>query len=107
MYCSGFSVQSKDEKVQEFIKKYTEKYGEAPKGFSAQGYDAAYLLVQAIKEAGSTDKAAVVDAIKNISFEGVTGKIVFDEERNPIKGVVINKLTGGNVEYVESYEKGQ
>ncbi len=107
LYCSGFSVQSKDEKVQEFIKKYTDKYGEAPKGFSAQGYDAAYLLVQAIKEAGSTDKAAVVDAIKNISFEGVTGKIVFDEERNPIKGVVINKLTGGNVEYVESYEKGQ
>lgn len=107
MYCCGFSLQSKDEKVQEFIQKYTDKYGEAPKGFSAQGYDAAYLLVQAIKEAGSTDKAAVVEAMKNIQFDGVTGHIVFDEERNPIKGVMINKLTNGTIEYVESYEKSE
>lgn len=107
MYCCGFSLQSQDAKVQEFIQKYTDKYGEAPKGFSAQGYDAAYLLVQAIEEAGSTDKAAVVEAMKNIQFDGVTGHIIFDEERNPIKGVVINKLTNGTTEYVESYEKSE
>lgn len=107
MYCCGFSLQSQDAKVQEFIQKYTDKYGEAPKGFSAQGYDAAYLLVQAIEEAGSTDKAAVVEAMKNIQFDGVTGHIIFDEERNPIKGVMINKLTNGTIEYVESYEKSE
>lgn len=100
-------MQSQDAKVQEFIQKYTDKYGEAPKGFSAQGYDAAYLLVQAIEEAGSTDKAAVVEAMKNIQFDGVTGHIIFDEERNPIKGVMINKLTNGTTEYVESYEKSE
>lgn len=107
MYCCGFSLQSQDEKVKEFIQKYTDKYGEAPKGFSAQGYDAAYLLAQAIEEAGSTDKAAVVEAMKNIQFDGVTGHIIFDEERNPIKGVMINKLTNGAIEYVESYEKSE
>ena len=61
--------------------------------------------MQAIEEAGSTDKAAVVEAMKNIQFDGVTGHIIFDEERNPIKGVMINKLTNGTIEYVESYEK--
>lgn len=105
MYCSGFSVQNQDQAVQDFVKKYTDKYGDTPTGFAAQGYDAAKLLVQAIEKAGSTDKAAVVEAMKSIEYNGVTGKIVFDEERNPIKGVIVNKLTGGNIEYVESYEK--
>lgn len=49
----------------------------------------------------------MVEAMKNIQFDGVTGHIIFDEERNPIKGVMINKLTNGAIEYVESYEKSE
>jgi len=104
-FCCGYSAESTDTKLQAFIKKYNETYKEAPKGFSAQGYDAVYLLAQAMKDAGSTDKTAVVNALTNINFTGITGTIKFDSERNPIKGVVINTFKSGAVKFVENYAK--
>ncbi len=104
-FCCGYSAESKDEKVQAFITKYTELYKEAPKGFSAQGYDAVYLLAQAMTEAGSTDSTKVVTALTNINFSGITGTIKFDANRNPIKGVVINTITNKAVKFVENYSK--
>lgn len=104
-FCCGYSAESTDAKLQAFIKKYTETYKEAPKGFSAQGYDAVYLLAQAMKDAGSTDKTAVVNALTKINFTGITGTIKFDSERNPIKGVVINTFKSGAVKFVENYSK--
>ena len=63
--------------------------------FSALGYDAAMMMVQAIEKAGSTDSAAIVDALKNIEYEGVTGDITFDENNNPIKTVSIILIKDG------------
>jgi len=104
-FCCGYSAENNDANLQAFIKKYTETYKEAPKGFSAQGYDAVYLLAQAIKEANSTDSAAIVAALTKIDFKGITGEIKFDENRNPIKGVVINTFKNGAVKFVENYTK--
>ena len=105
LFCCGYSPESTDENLQAFIQKYKDKYGEEPKGFAAQGYDAMYLLKAAMEKAGSTEKTAVVAALKGIDFTGVTGKIVFDENRNPIKGVVVNTFKDGEVKFVENYEK--
>ena len=58
-----------------------------------------------MEKAGSTEKTAVVAALKDIEFTGVTGKIVFDENRDPIKGVVVNTFENGVVKFVENYEK--
>lgn len=104
-FCCGYSAENSDPKLQAFITKYTDTYDEAPKGFSAQGYDAVYLLAQAIEEAGTTDSQAVVSALTNIDFNGITGEIKFDENRNPIKGVVINTFKDGAVKFVENYSK--
>lgn len=105
LFCCGYSPESTDENLQAFIQKYKDKYGEEPKGFAAQGYDAMYLLKAAMEKAGSTEKTAVVAALKDIDFTGVTGKIVFDENRDPIKGVVVNTFKDGEVKFVENYEK--
>ena len=104
-FCCGYSPEMDNEGLQTFIQKYTQTYNEAPKGFSAQGYDAMYLLKAAMEKAGTTDKEAVVQALKDIEFEGITGTIVFDENRNPLKGVVVNTFEDGVVKYVETYEK--
>ncbi len=40
-----------------------EEYGEAPISFAALGYDATYMLKEAIEKAGSTDAQAIIDAI--------------------------------------------
>jgi branched-chain amino acid transport system substrate-binding protein len=72
-FCSHYSVQDKSEKIQNFLTKYKAKYNEDPASFAALGYDAAYILADAIKRAGNTDKAAIVKALKDTNYEGVTG----------------------------------
>ena len=46
---------------------------------TAIGYDAYLTALEALKLAGSTDRAAVLAAMPNVSFEGVTGPITFNE----------------------------
>ena len=46
---------------------------------TAVGYDAYLTALEALKIAGSTDRAAVLEAMPSVSFEGVTGLIEFDE----------------------------
>lgn len=43
-------------------------------------YDAAMILLEAIKKAGSTDTDKIVDILRNTTWNGVTGEIKFDEK---------------------------
>lgn len=46
---------------------------------TAMGYDAYFTALEAIKAAGSTEPKAVLEALPGVSYEGVSGKIEFDE----------------------------
>ncbi len=46
---------------------------------TAMGYDAYYVALEAIKAAGSGDKAAIKAALPNVTHTGVSGEIAFDE----------------------------
>ena len=60
--------------VVEYIKEYQDKYGSPPSTFGGYAYDALKIAVDAIKRAGSTDKAAVRDAIeKTHNLVGTSG----------------------------------
>ena len=58
---------------------------------SALGYDAYLCLLQAIKDANSTDPAAVRDALENVSVTGVTGDITFNETGDANKSLAFIK----------------
>jgi branched-chain amino acid transport system substrate-binding protein len=76
--------------VQAFLAAYQNKYNRIPNTAAALAYDAAYMLAQAVDNAGSLDGQAIRDAMAAIIFTGVSGTITFDENRNPIKdGIVI------------------
>ena len=94
-FTNHYSLEDESEKVQNFISAYKEKYGENPSSFAALGYDAAYLYKEAIEKAGSTERQAIVDAMRAIEFSGVTGDLKFDENNNPVKSVSIIKIVGG------------
>lgn len=97
IFTNHYSVKDENEKVQGFIKTYSEKYGEEPSAFSALAYDGIYMIKDAIEAAGSTeDKQAIVDGLKNIKFDGVTGHLEFDENNNPIKSVSMIKIVDGD-----------
>ena len=46
---------------------------------TAVGYDTYFTALEALKIAGSTEPSAVLEALPKVSFDGVTGKIEFDD----------------------------
>ena len=63
----------------EFIEKYRAKYGEIGP-YSIYAYDAANILLNAIKEANSTEGKAVIEKLHSMEFNVALGKIKFDEK---------------------------
>lgn len=95
--CSFYPADLRPE-VQEFVQKYKEKYGKEPTMFAAQAYDAANLLIQALKN-GAADRAGLRDKLAAIKdFPGVTGKTSFDANRDVEK--VLTKLVVKDGKYV-------
>ena len=94
-FTNHYSLQDQSEKVQNFLKAYKEAYNEEPSAFSALSYDAAYMVKAAIEKAGTTEKQAVVDALKSLDYSGVTGHLTFDEKNNPVKAVTVLKIVNG------------
>ena len=94
-FTNHFSMKDQSEKIQNFLKDYRETYKEDPSAFSALGYDAIYMMKSAIEKAGTTDKQKVVDALKGIEYDGITGYLTFDDHNNPVKAVTVLKIENG------------
>ena len=78
----SFFPEDPNPNVQEFVKSYEAKYGKLPTQFAAQAYDAANLIIEALKQ-GATDRKTLRDKLAAIKdFPGVTGKTTFDENRD-------------------------
>ena len=78
-----------------FIDRYNEKYGYVPDDVGALTWDTMLIVQKAIQDCGqitgdlATDRACVRDALANIKdFDGITGKMTFTEEGDPIKCAV-------------------
>ena len=59
---------------------------------TAMGYDAYYTALEALKAAGSTDKAAVKAALPNVTYTGVSGAIAFDATGDAIRDTAYIKM---------------
>ena len=51
----------------------------------AMGFDAYYVALEALKIAGSTDPTKVLEALGTVVYDGVTGRIAFDEIGDAIR----------------------
>ena len=96
--------------TKEFIDRYNAKYGEVPDDVGALTWDSMRLIQQAIQDTGGLsgdikkDRVAVRDALARIKeFDGITGKMTFTEEGDPIKCAVIVKISdAGEFEFYKS-----
>lgn len=88
-----------------FISDYHARYpGQGLDGYSANAYDAALVLIMAIKgliKAGQpVTRAALIDQVQNIQYAGVTGPISFDNNGDIAHGVYsIYSVQGGQWSY--------
>jgi len=100
VFSNHFSKDDPSPKVQGFVKKYRGKYNSDPDALASLAYDAAFILLSAIEKAGSLKGADIRDALKTMKFDGVTGKISFDQNRNPVKSAVILQIKNGKQQYI-------
>ena len=82
--------------------------GEIIPAVSALGYDAYLVAIKAIEAAGSTEGAAIKDALKGISVEGVTGAISFNEIGDANKDMAfIKTVEGGQFKFLKTVKVAQ
>lgn len=100
-YSNHYAADQPTDEVREFVEKYKKKYGETPDGLAALGYDAMYVLYDAMKRSGSLDHEALRDAIAATKdYHAVTGVITMDENRNARKAAVVVQVKNGEPVFV-------
>jgi branched-chain amino acid transport system substrate-binding protein len=101
-YANHFSAADPDPRVQKFVQTYRAKYAVVPDALAALWYDGARLLFQAIQRAGSIDPAKIRNVLAATrDFDGVTGHISIDENRNASKSGVILRIDNGEPRMVQ------
>ena len=101
MLLTPFVATSEDEKVQNFVAKYQEKFNETPIQFAADAYDGMYILVAAAEKAGITSDMApeeacdlLIAAMLEIEVDGLTGTMTWDESgavtKTPMAATIVN-----------------
>lgn len=102
-FLTHFSPANQSPVVVKFNEQYRRRWGETSNTLAALGYDSVKLLANAIERAGTTESAALRDALAKTShFNAVTGTITFDAQRNPTKSAVVLQVKNGKFVFVES-----
>ncbi len=81
---------------QKFIAAYKAKYNSDPDQFAAQAYTGVYILAQAMKIAGSSERQAIRDALPKVKdFDTVLGTFNFTDKRDASHDAVIQVVQSG------------
>jgi branched-chain amino acid transport system substrate-binding protein len=102
-FSNHYSPDDPSPRIQEFVGKYKKAYGgQLPDSLAAQAYDAAGMLVDAMKRAKDLAGPSIRDALAETKdYPGVTGNITLDKNRNPLKPAVVLRVgKGGKYEFV-------
>jgi branched-chain amino acid transport system substrate-binding protein len=99
-FTNHFSDQDTRPIVQDFVKKYSDKYGAAPDALAALAYDAANILLKGMDAAGKADPVAVAKALETGTFDVVSGSVSYDAQHNPVKAAVVLQVKDGAVNYI-------
>lgn len=92
IWATGFSALQQGESSQKFVAAFEAEYGQKPTNFSAEGYDATWMIARALKEADSIDRdevhASLLEVIK-AGFTGAHGDITFEGYDMRVPGVLV------------------
>jgi len=89
-FSNHYSTDSKSQATLDFIAAYQKKFGHTPDGMAATGYDAAMILIGAMERSADLKPEQIRDEIaKTKDYDGATGKITINADRDPDKPVSI------------------
>jgi branched-chain amino acid transport system substrate-binding protein len=97
---SPWFIGKPDPLNQKFVAAFHQRTGGNPDQFAAQAYDTLFILAEAINRAGTTDGAALRQALTQTDHTGVMGRFTFDPQRSPgsTAGVVVLVSKAGRFE---------
>ncbi|VBB06188.1 Hypothetical protein LUCI_1404 [Lucifera butyrica] len=99
-FTNHYSVEDTSPRSKAFVDAFKKEYGQPPDAMAVLGYDAAYVLVDAIKRANSTDPAKIRDALAATKdFKAVTGDITINDTHDAVKSAVILEMKDGKQVY--------
>lgn len=106
-----FYADSEQEVIKNFVDTYKTAHNSIPDQFAADGYDAIYVIVEALKQAGYTTgerlegvttegfNAALIGAMTNITVTGATGTMKWTANGETSKNPLVLQIKDGK--YVE------
>ena len=102
-FTNFYSIEDRNPVSNAFVEAYKKEYGQTPDSMAAMGYDAAKLLVDAIKRANSTDANKIKEALAATkNFSSVSGEMSLNDRHDAVRGVVIIELKDGKQVYKET-----
>lgn len=70
-------------KTNAFVAAFMKRFNSATTPQSMESYDAAYIMVDAIRRAGSTDPSAIIHALETSHWSGTRGAYAFSTSHSP------------------------
>lgn len=101
MMLTPFAADATDEKTQNFVAAYQKAFNTTPDQFAADGYDAIYVIAEALKKAEITAdnqidfNEKIVAAMTQIEVDGVTGKMTWTADGETNKAALAMIINDG------------
>ena len=99
-FTNHYSVDDTSAASQAFVEAYKKEYGQAPDAMSVLGYDAANVLIDAIKRANSLEPGKIREALAATKdYPTVTGATTLNASHDAVKNAVIIEMKEGKQVY--------
>lgn len=99
-FTNFYSVEDTSPVSKAFVEAYKKEYGQVPDALAVLGYDAANVLLDAIKRANSTEPSKIREALAATkNFATVTGSTTLNATHDAVKNAVIIEMKDGKQTY--------
>lgn len=104
-----FAHDLPDPNIKSFGEAFQKAYpGKQPGALDALGYDAAKVIIEALRRSKALNSVALRDAIAATKdYAGVSGKITLDEKRNARKEALVFQIKGKEFKPAKTYKPEQ
>lgn len=95
-FTNHYSVDDTSATSQAFVEAYKKEYGQVPDAMAVLGYDAANIIIDAIKRANSLDPDKIREALAGTKdYPAITGSTTLNATHDAVKSVVIIEMKDG------------
>ncbi len=104
IFTSGFNIDDSSKRVREFVRTFSETFGEKPGFIEAVAFDTATLLLQTMTRPDIQYRSRLKDELLDLKgFEGLTGETSFDQLGEAQKQLLLFRIEKDG--FVEIQEK--